>query len=227
MRWKSAEERGAENLRLDEGEKLWQVLRIITSSPRSMHKNLFLLALATGLVTSFVPVASAYDDDPGYGAYRPWFGGDSRGASDRHANEIIYYRPSQRYYAKGFTVNYRYLPVYAMSVGDAQEAGASNFRTEAFRITPSDVAAWGAKSPRLIVANGKAPKLVAITAIVPPTPVVSPAQASGGASPVVSPATPISAERPVLATPNLDPSPVPPVVPAAPVAPVVPKPSIP
>ena len=114
-----------------------------------------------------------------------------------------------------------------MSVGDAQEAGASNFRTEAFRITPSDVAAWGAKSPRLIVANGKAPKLVAITAIVPPTPVVSPAQASGGASPVVSPATPISAERPVLATPNLDPSPVPPVVPAAPVAPVVPKPSIP
>ena len=184
-----------------------------------MHKNLFLLGLATGLLASFIPAASAYDDDPGYGPYRPWFGGDSRGGSDRHANEIIYYRPSQRYYAKGFTVNYRYLPVYALSVGESQEAGASNFRTEAFRITPSDVAAWGAKSPRLIVANGKAPTLVAITAIVPPTPVVSPAQLSGAASPVVSPATPISAERPVLATPNLDPSPVPPVVPAAPVAP--------
>ncbi len=80
----------------------------------------------------------------------------------------IYYRPTQRYYGSGYTISYRYVPVYKSDVGPGKiSTGSSNFRTEAFAIQPDDVPAWKAGSPRLVVNDPKssAPR-AAITSIV-------------------------------------------------------------
>lgn len=149
-------------------------------------------------------VASAYDDDPGYGVNRPWYGGEDRSyrpdsyGRDRR-NEPIYYRPTMRYYGKGYTVSYRYVPVFLFETGYAQQNISANFRTEAFRIATADIPAWGTKSPRLVVANRKAPSQSAVTSIVRNKPAAS--YTAPASLPV--PAAP-------LPTPNLDP------VPAAP-----------
>ena len=164
-----------------------------------------LLAVGSAFVFGLPLVASAYDDDPGYGPFRPWYGGEDRTyRRDSYIgdNRAIYYRPTQRYYAKGFTVSYRYMPVYLQEVGFGQQSDSSNFRTEAFRIPTSDIAAWGAKPPRLVVPNRKTPSQTAVTSIVrtKTLPVYG--------TPAAVPAAP-------LPTPNLDPAPVP----AAPEAP--------
>ena len=173
--------------------------------PKIMNKS-FLLALGSACIFGLPLAASAYDDDPGYGQYRPWYGGEDRtyrreGYGEWH-QQPIYYRPTQRYYAKGFTVSYRYLPVYLYEVGFNQQNSSSNFRTEAFRIATPDIAAWGAKPPRLVVPNRKTPSQSAVTSIVrtKTLPVYG--------TPAAVPASP-------LPTPNLDPAPVP----AAPEAP--------
>lgn len=171
-----------------------------------MHKST-LLALGSAFIFGLPLVASAYDDDPGYGQYRPWYGGEDRtyrrggdyGGGDRRYLEPIYYRPTQRYYAKGFTVSYRYVPVYWQDLGSGQQNESANFRTEAFRIANKDIALWGAKPPRLVVPNRKTPSQTAITSITPtskPTPVYYSTQES-----LPVPAAP-------LPTPNLDPSPI-------------------
>ena len=130
-----------------------------------------LLALGSALVFGLPLVASAYDDDPGYGTYRPWYGGEDRtwrsgGSGGDRRNEPIYYRPTMRYYAKGYTVSYRYVPVYYFEAGYGQQNISTNFRTEAFRIATTDIPAWGAKPPRLVVANTRTPSQTAITSIV-------------------------------------------------------------
>lgn len=152
-------------------------------------------------------VASAYDDDPGYGVNRPWYGGQDRtyrpeGYRNDRRNEPIYYRPTQRYYGKGYTVSYRYVPVYYYEVGNPEQNISANFRTEAFRIATTDIPAWGAKPPRLVVANRKAPSQSAVTSIVPNKPAAN----YSAPAPLPVPSAP-------LPTPNLDP------VPAAPDAP--------
>ena len=168
-----------------------------------MNKSALLLALGSVFVAGLPTAASAYDDDPGYGTYRPWYGGEDRtyrtsgGGNDRR-NEPIYYRPTQRYYAKGYTVSYRYQPVYYYEAGYGQQNISTNFRTEAFRIATTDIPAWGAKPPRLVVANRKTPSQAAITSIVRTKPV--PSYASPASLPVPSAPFP---------TPNLDPAPVP------------------
>jgi hypothetical protein len=191
-----------------------------------------LLAIGSALVLGFPSVASAYDDDPGYGQFRPWYGGEDRtyrrsdygsyGGRDRRDIEPIYYRPTQRYYAKGYTVSYRYMPVYWQDVGVGQQNDSSNFRTEAFRIAPTDIAAWGAKPPRLVVTNRKTPSQTAITSITPAKKAPTPVFYSTQDLPV--PSAP-------LPTPNLDPvvapapaAPAPPPVPAAPTPLDAPKP---
>ena len=174
-----------------------------------MNKSALLLAVGSAFVFGLPLAASAYDDDPGYGPYRPWYGGEDRtwrsggngGDRDRML-EPIYYRPTQRYYAKGYTVNYRYMPVYYFDLGYGQQNSSSNFRTEAFRIATKDISAWGAKPPRLVVANQKAPSQTAITSIVPVN--ATPAYGSTpvyGSPDLKTPAAPIP-------TPNLDPAPV-------------------
>ena len=164
-----------------------------------------LLAIGSALVFGLPTVASAYDDDPGYGQFRPWYGGEDRtyrrndyGGGDRRYIEPLYYRPTQRYYAKGYTVSYRYQPVFYYEAGYGQQNISTNFRTEAFRIATTDIPAWGAKPPRLVVANRKTPSQAAITSIVRTKPV--PSYASPASLPVPSAPFP---------TPNLDPAPVP------------------
>ena len=176
--------------------------------PKIMNKS-FLLALGSAFVFGLPLAASAYDDDPGYGQFRPWYGGEDRtyrrdgyGGDQNRRNEPIYYQPTQRYYAKGFTVSYRYMPVYWQDAGYGQQNSSSNFRTEAFRLATPDISAWGAKPPRLVVPNRKTPSQTAVTSIVrtKTLPVYG--------TPAAVPAAP-------LPTPNLDPAPVP----AAPEAP--------
>ncbi len=139
-----------------------------------MNKSALLLAVGSAFVFGLPLAASAYDDDPGYGQYRPWYGGDTDrtyrpggyGGDRERRNEPIYYRPTQRYYAKGYTVSYRYVPVFYYEAGSGQQNISSNFRTEAFRIATTDIPAWGAKPPRLVVANKKTPSQTAVTSIV-------------------------------------------------------------
>ena len=145
-----------------------------------MNKSALILALGSVFVVGLPLAASAYDDDPGYGQYRPWYGGDDRtyrpggsgGDRDRR-NEPIYYRPTMRYYAKGYTVSYRYMPVFYYDSGYGQQNTSSNFRTESFRIATADIPAWGAKPPRLVLPNRKTPSQSAITTIVRPKPAPS------------------------------------------------------
>ena len=139
-----------------------------------MNKSALLIAVGSMFVVGLPLAASAYDDDPGYGMYRPWYGGDpdrtyrpgGYGGDRERRNEPIYYRPTQRYYAKGYTVSYRYVPVFYYEAGYGQQNISSNFRTEAFRIATADIPAWGAKPPRLVVANKKTPSQTAVTSIV-------------------------------------------------------------
>ena len=161
--------------------------------PKIMNKS-FLLAVGSAFVFGLPLAASAYDDDPGYGQFRPWYGGEDRTyRRERRPVEPIHYQPTQRYYAKGFTVSYRYMPVYEQD----ERNSSSNFRTEAYHIPTSDIPAWGAKPPRLVVPNRKTPSQTAVTSIVRTKPL--PVYATPAALPM--PAAP-------LPTPNLDPAPV-------------------
>ena len=187
--------------------KSWTPRRIggtkLATLPDFMNKSALLLAVGSAFVIGLPLAASAYDDDPGYGTYRPWYGGEDRtyrSGGDRgneRRNEPIYYRPTMRYYAKGYTVSYRYVPVFYYEAGYGQQNISANFRTEAFRIATTDIAAWGAKPPRLVVANHKTPSQTAITSIVPTR-----SAPTYGLPDLRTPAAP-------LPTPNLDPSPLP------------------
>lgn len=182
-------------------------------------KNSTLFALGSALVLGLPSVASAYDDDPGYGQFRPWYGGEDRtyrrsdsgnyGGGDRRYLEPIYYRPTQRYYGKGYTVSYRYMPVYWQDMGSGQQRDSSNFRSEAFLIAATDIPAWGARAPRLVQTNRKTPAQTAITSITSTNKAPSPVDYSPQDLP--APSAP-------LPTPNLNPAATPAPAPA-PVAP--------
>jgi hypothetical protein len=156
-------------------------------------------------------VASAYDDDPGYGQFRPWYGGNAdrsyrpEGGVERdRRNEPIYYRPTMRYYGKGYTVSYRYMPVYWYENGYGNQNVSSNFRTEDFRISTQDIAAWGAKPPRLVVPNKKTPSQSAVTSIVRSKPVYS--SPVNVPTNVPTPGAPLPVPTAPLPTPTIDPS---------------------
>jgi hypothetical protein len=87
--------------------------------------------------------------------------------SDRNLKPL-YYKPTMRYYGNGYVVNYRYVPIYRSDVGSAFLRGeSSNFRTESFRLSPEEVAAWGAYSPRITTKdNSSSGPRTAVTAIV-------------------------------------------------------------
>src|SRR5262249_1374375 len=80
----------------------------------------------------------------------------------------LYYRPTMRYYGNGYTVNYRFVPVYKQdSINIGAVGGSSNFRTEAFHMSNEEVLSWGANSPRMTVKDARtaAPR-TAVTSIV-------------------------------------------------------------
>ena len=62
--------------------KRWTPPRIggteLAALPDNMNKSVLLLAVGSAFVIGLPLAASAYDDDPGYGPYRPWYGGEDR-----------------------------------------------------------------------------------------------------------------------------------------------------
>lgn len=181
-----------------------------------MNKFIVASTVFTALL-GFSVSAIAYDNDPGYGSnrpiysegrgYLPWQGGRN-GLSETFfgssGSRPLYYRPTQRYYGPGYTVNYRYIPVYrGDGIREVPVTGATNFRSEAFKLAPDDVPAWGANSPKVTVKDPRsAVARTAVTSIVrkktsskvsttgpDAAPVITPST-TDGAAPVPSPAKP-------------------------------------
>lgn len=133
--------------------------------PAIMKKFAALLpAVLLGLST----LAGAFDDDPGSFSDRPWMGGRTERKDRPEPNAPLYFRPTQRYYGSGYTISYRYIPVFRSdSSYSVPFNGATNFRTEVFHIATSDIPSWGTNPPRLTVKDPKsaAPR-TAVTSIV-------------------------------------------------------------
>ena len=125
-------------------------------------------ALLPAVLLGLSTLAGAYDDDPSSVSDRSWSGGRSPRKEEKDLNAPLYYRPTQRYYGAGYTISYRYIPVYRFDTGYSVPAnGATNFRTENFHIATEDIPNWGTNSPRLTLKDPKsaAPRS-AVTSIV-------------------------------------------------------------
>jgi hypothetical protein len=139
-----------------------------------MNKSAVLLCTFSAAVLA--ATAMAYDSDPSYSDDRPardgrpmyyrgrgddrtWYGGNL----DYDSRELkpAYYVPTQRYYGRGYTVSYRYVPVFRSS---GVPAHSSNFRTEAFHIETDDIPNWKANPPRMTVKD-KSSKREPVTTI--------------------------------------------------------------
>lgn len=130
-------------------------------------KRFALLFAAATLGLSFF--ATADENMPGYTPHR-WYGGRDFDIPMLGANGLqpLYYRPTMRYYGNGYTVSYRYVPVYKQdSIYFGGVRGSSNFRTEPFQMSDEEVQSWGASSPRLTVKDPRsaAPR-TAVTTII-------------------------------------------------------------
>lgn len=132
-------------------------------------KRFALLFAASTLSLSLF--ASAEDTDPGFGTPQRWYGGHAEFDLPTVGSgglKPLYYRPTMRYYGNGYTVNYRYVPIYKQdSIYIGGVRGASNFHTEAFHMSDEEVESWGATAPRLTVKDPRsaAPR-TAVTTIV-------------------------------------------------------------
>jgi hypothetical protein len=176
-----------------------------------MNKITALFSIALVVISM---MAKAAEDETNSLFDRGWSGGRraERGKIE-DPNAPLYYRPTQRYYGSGYTISYRYIPVYRYDssyLGPA--SGSTNFRSEAFRLATDDIPAWGTNPPRLTVKDPKsaAPRS-AVTSIVRkkntgkttakasseptpaempaivPAPAEAPAPAAGAATPVPAP----------------------------------------
>lgn len=164
-----------------------------------MNKSSVLFSV---IALGFVGSLQAADSDSRFGDSR-WYGGRSplsENSLGNSGNTPLYYRPTQRYYGPGYTVNYRYVAVYrGDTIREASVTGATNFRSDAFKLSADDVAAWGATSPKITVRDARsgAPR-TAVTSIVrkktasKPTTGAAVAPATD-AAPVISPAATDSA----------------------------------
>jgi hypothetical protein len=144
-----------------------------------------LCSLVVGGVAVAQPPFDAAGGPPPPGYYNPGFNPEQRSSifspsqnnygpgmnsyyySDRDAKPV-YFKPTMRYYGNGYVVSYRYVPMYRSEVGSPLLMGeSSNFRTEAFRLSPEEVAAWGANSPRVTTKdNSSSGPRSAVTSIV-------------------------------------------------------------
>jgi len=132
-------------------------------------------------------LASAYDSDPGYGPDRPWlengghmehgrwYGGRNGGGDDGYyggADSAIlvprYYRPTARFYGNGYTVSYRYIPVFRTDYPRGGAVGeSSNFPTASAHLTVREYEAFGNNLARITQKDERsgAPR-TAVTSIV-------------------------------------------------------------
>ncbi|MEP6669931.1 MAG: hypothetical protein ABJF10_12305 [Chthoniobacter sp.] len=167
-------------------------------------KRFALLFAAATLGLSLAAIAE--DTDPGYGGGRRWYGGREYDLPTigNTGLQPLYYRPTMRYYGNGYTVSYRYIPVYKQdSIYLGGTGGSSNFRSETFHLSPEEVARFGAGSPRLTVkdARSSAPR-TAVTSIVRKK----------------------TSKTSIKTVPEIAPSDAPPITPASDSVPVQPKP---
>jgi len=133
-------------------------------------------------------------------------------------NVPLYFRPTQRYYGAGYTISYRYVPVFPTDGPYSVAAnGASNFRTEKFHIATDDIPSWGANSPRLTVKDPKSgtPR-TAITSIIRKKTTTKattgkPVDAVEPETPAIDPA-PAGSQRPAVTPSGGSPAPIPPPV---------------
>jgi hypothetical protein len=188
----------------------------------------------TALLLGFALVAQAEDTDPGYGDGRRVFIPRGGGYGPREYDysavgssglKPLYYQPTMRYYGNGYTVSYRYMPVYKQdNLFDGALRGSSNFRTEAFHIATDEIPSWGVNPPRLTVKDPRsaAPRSAVTSivpskrsktlkrttkpadtdtpAILPPTTTAAPAT-TGAAAPAPAPAPAVDSTAPAPAKP--------------------------
>ena len=157
----------------------------------TMNKLALTLILGTSLFAGLA-AAHAYDTDPGYGK-NPGYGQNQNNnqASNQRAiarYQPLYYRPVQRYYGKGYTIAYNYVPVTRQS-----RPVASDYEPQSLNISSNKIAAYGLKNPRIAYSEtqsgtrafgtssiAKRPALAPAVALPPPvTPTEPPPVASG------------------------------------------------
>jgi hypothetical protein len=149
--------------------KSWTGTKIAgkSRSADSTHSMNKLAALLPAVLLGLTAFAGAYDDERPLND-RGWSGGRYYRQEPLGSNVPLYYRPTMRYYGAGYTISYRYIPVFAHDSGYSVPAnGATNFRSEAFHIATEDIPAWGTNPPRLTLKDPKsaAPRS-AVTTIV-------------------------------------------------------------
>src|SRR5690349_18011031 len=108
-----------------------------------MNKLTVLLPVAIlGLSSLMGDSACAQEGEPL--SDRSWRGGRYYYEEEPGFSTPLYYRPTQRYYGAGYTISYRYVPVYKTDNGHSVVVnGASNFRSEAFLLQTQDIPSWG------------------------------------------------------------------------------------
>ena len=152
-----------------------------------MNKTAFSLALGVSLITSLAS-AKAYDSDPGYG--RPEFDSNTGYSRNTYGNQqtgqrvntryqAVYYRPIQRYYGKGYTIAYNYVPVTRQTMRVTTDYEPQNLNIPANRI-----AAYGVRNPRIAYSNTQAETRLQKSSIARRQPSITPAAPNAPTEPL-------------------------------------------
>ncbi len=135
-----------------------------------MNKLTILLCAISTLILATVVPGVCGDSDPGYGPYAP------RISSGRLPKDRYFYKPTLRYYGKGYTVAYRFLPVPARS-----QQYATRFDAQQAQLTHDEIAQWNGKGePRLTFYRSGGPDSYTKPPVLP-VPVIPGSSSSGSA----------------------------------------------
>jgi hypothetical protein len=109
------------------------------------------LTFLTSVVLFTTAAAFAADSDPGYGP-RPGTAGsvDSDTGvvrSRRSGSDASFYKPTQRYYGKGYTVAYRFVRADARSA--RTRSSSPDFDSATYRISTQSATTFVGESPRV------------------------------------------------------------------------------
>lgn len=115
-------------------------------------------ALILGILAT---AASAYDSDPGYGARA--ISPTASKVKGRTTGPAYYYKPTMRYFGKGFTVTYRYVQWNDRM----QRNGMTSFSDSAQNLPA--VSRMDGQEPRLVVYHGGQAQAPAPEAVAPTT----------------------------------------------------------
>ncbi len=127
-------------------------------------KNSLILSILLGIIAS---TGFAYDSDPGYGQ-RTTYGG----LGPTKAGKGTYFKPTMRYFGKGYTVTYRYVQWN----DTMNRAGTPAFESSQHRLPETAMAVTGAGYNQRVVYSSAAQRQVEATRTAPVTSPVSPAK---------------------------------------------------